>query len=155
MYDYVCHLSFQSRWVSECGPGIQMQCRRHKFYPWVGKIPWRRKWQSTPVFLSGKSQGQRSLMGYMGSQSQIQLSDWARAWAGFRRPSESFKVSTLLCSTIHIEEKCFHITNLYHTYLEYFAYNRCGLGHSLFVFKPSDNTVAGGQPFPFLELCQD
>ena len=43
------------------------QCRRHKrweFDPWVGKIPWSRKWQPTTVFLSGKSQGQRSLAGY-------------------------------------------------------------------------------------------
>ena len=31
---------------------------------WVGKIPWRREWQPTPVFLPGKSQGQRSLEGY-------------------------------------------------------------------------------------------
>ena len=30
----------------------------------VGKIPWRRKWQPTPVFLLGKSHGQRSLAGY-------------------------------------------------------------------------------------------
>ena len=30
---------------------------------WVGKIPWRRKWQPTPVFLPGKSHGQRSLAG--------------------------------------------------------------------------------------------
>ena len=34
------------------------------FDPWVGKIPWRRKWQSTPVFLPGNSHGQRSLAGY-------------------------------------------------------------------------------------------
>ena len=38
--------------------------KRHGFNPWVGKIPWRRKWQPTPVFLSGKSCGQRSLVGY-------------------------------------------------------------------------------------------
>ena len=31
---------------------------------WVGKIPWRGKWQPTPVFLPGKSHGQRSLAGY-------------------------------------------------------------------------------------------
>ena len=31
---------------------------------WVGKIPWRRKWQPTPVFLPGESHGQRSLAGY-------------------------------------------------------------------------------------------
>ena len=42
------------------------QCRRHKrlgFYPWIGKIPWRRKWQPTPVFLPGKFHGQRILAG--------------------------------------------------------------------------------------------
>ena len=36
----------------------------HGFDPWVGKIPWRRKWQPTPVFLPGKSHRQRSLVGY-------------------------------------------------------------------------------------------
>ena len=34
------------------------------FDPWVWKIPWRRKWQPTPVFLPGESHGQRSLVGY-------------------------------------------------------------------------------------------
>ena len=41
-------------------------CRSHGFDPWVGKAPWRRKWQPTPVFpvfLPGKSHGQRSLVG--------------------------------------------------------------------------------------------
>ena len=32
-----------------------------RFYPWVGKILWRRAWQPTPVFLPGESDGQRSL----------------------------------------------------------------------------------------------
>ena len=32
--------------------------------PGLGKIPWRREWQSTPVFLPGESHGQRSLVGY-------------------------------------------------------------------------------------------
>ena len=32
--------------------------------PWVGKIPWRRKWQPTLVFLPGEPHGQRSLVGY-------------------------------------------------------------------------------------------
>ena len=39
---------------------------RHGFNPWnpwVGKIPWRRAWQPTPVFLPGESHGQRSLAG--------------------------------------------------------------------------------------------
>ena len=53
------------RWRS--GKEPTCQCRRWKrcrFSPWVGKIPWRRKWQPTPVFLPGKSHGQRSLVGY-------------------------------------------------------------------------------------------
>ena len=37
---------------------------RREFDPWVGKIPWRRVWQLTPVFLPGESHGQRSLAGY-------------------------------------------------------------------------------------------
>ena len=40
------------------------RCKRCGFDPWVGKIPWRRAWQPTPVFLPGESHGQRSLLGY-------------------------------------------------------------------------------------------
>ena len=40
------------------------KCKRLGFDPWVRKIPWRRKWQPTPVFLPGKSHRQRSLVGY-------------------------------------------------------------------------------------------
>ena len=43
------------------------QCKRHKrcgFDPWVRKIPWRRDWRPTPVFLPGEFHGQRSLVGY-------------------------------------------------------------------------------------------
>ena len=38
--------------------------RRHEFHPWVGRIPWRRKGQPTPVFLAGESHGQKNLVGY-------------------------------------------------------------------------------------------
>ena len=38
--------------------------QRHGFHPWVGKIPGRRAWQPTPVFLPGESHGQKSLAGY-------------------------------------------------------------------------------------------
>ena len=46
------------RWLS--GKESACQCRGYRFDPWVGKIPWRRKWQPTPVFLPGESHGQRS-----------------------------------------------------------------------------------------------
>ena len=39
-------------------------CKRCGFDPWVGKIPCKRKWQTTPVFFLGKSHGQRLLTGY-------------------------------------------------------------------------------------------
>ena len=42
---------------------ICLQFGRPGFYPWVGKIPWRKKWQPTPVSLPEKSHGQRSLVG--------------------------------------------------------------------------------------------
>ena len=42
---------------------IGLQCGRCGFNPWVGKIPWRRAWQPTPVFLPGESRGQRGLEG--------------------------------------------------------------------------------------------
>ena len=40
------------------------KCRRCEQNLWVGKIPWRRTWQPTPVFWPGESHGQRSLVGY-------------------------------------------------------------------------------------------
>ena len=52
-------LPWRLRQESNC-----LQCRRPGFDPWVGKIPWRRKWQLTPVFLPGEFCGQRSLAGY-------------------------------------------------------------------------------------------
>ena len=49
---------------SSVGKEFACWCRRCGFNPWVGKIPWRRKQQPIPVFLPGKSYGQRSLAGY-------------------------------------------------------------------------------------------
>ena len=52
------------RWLS--GKESGCQCSRHKrcrYDPWVGKIPWKRKWQHTPVFLPGEFHGQRSQVG--------------------------------------------------------------------------------------------
>ena len=62
-------------WLS--GEKFACQCRRRGFDSWVGKIPQRRKQQSTPVFLPGKSHGQRSLAGYSppGRKSRTRLSD--------------------------------------------------------------------------------
>ena len=55
---------------TDCASGKEpaCQCRRHKrhgFHPWVGKIPWRRAWQPTPIFLPEESHGESSLTGYI------------------------------------------------------------------------------------------
>ena len=54
--------SVASLWVRQLS--VRLQCGRAGFNPWVGKIPWRRKWQPTPVLLPGESHGGRSLIGY-------------------------------------------------------------------------------------------
>ena len=53
-------------WDFSGGPVVRicLQCRRCEFYRWVGKITWSKKWQPSPVCLSRKSHGQRSLAGY-------------------------------------------------------------------------------------------
>jgi len=43
---------------------LHMSGKRHRFDPWVGKIPWRKGWQPTPVFVPGESHEQGSLVGY-------------------------------------------------------------------------------------------
>ena len=51
--------------ASEKNPPANAGDMRCRFNPWVGKrLPWRRAWQPTPVFLPGESHGQRSLVGY-------------------------------------------------------------------------------------------
>ena len=69
-----------SWWLSKesaCNAGDWLQCRRSKFDPWIGKIPWRRNWQLTSDFFPGKSHGDRSLVGCSpwGCKSQTQLRD--------------------------------------------------------------------------------
>ena len=64
------------RWERIC-----LQCRRPGFNPWFRKIPWRREWLPTPVFLPGEFHEQRSLVG---------CSPWGFSsqeyWTGFAMP---------------------------------------------------------------------
>jgi len=50
------------QWYRICLPCTRH--RRHRIDPWVWNIPCRKKWKPTPAFLPGKSQAQRSLVGY-------------------------------------------------------------------------------------------
>ena len=51
-----------AQWLRICLPFQRL--RRRGFALWIGKIPWRRKWRPTPVFLPGESHGQKSLLSY-------------------------------------------------------------------------------------------
>ena len=53
--------SLVAQWLKKLKPAHQ--CRRLRFGPWVGKIPWKRKWQCPPIFSSGESHWQRNLAG--------------------------------------------------------------------------------------------
>ena len=57
-------------------PPAKAADERHRLHPWVRKVPWRRKWQPTPVFLPGKSHAQRSLAGYSAQGCRVRH-DWA------------------------------------------------------------------------------
>ena len=65
------------RWLSgkefACPP---RRCRRHRFDPWVRKIPWRRKLQPIPMFLPVKFHGQRNQTGYSLGMSKRVGCDW-------------------------------------------------------------------------------
>ena len=73
--DPAIHICGFPKWHSDTESA--WQCRRHRFDPWVRKISCRRKWQSPPVFLPGKSHGQRSPTGYIQSMRlQRVRHDW-------------------------------------------------------------------------------
>ena len=78
------------RWFSGKEPA--RQCRRRKrceFNPWAGKIPWRRKWQPTAVFLPGTFHGPRSLAGC--SPWGLKESDMTTQARTPSHPSNSFE----------------------------------------------------------------
>ena len=66
----ITHLVTWASLVAQGSQEFACQDRRCRFDLWVKKIPWRRKWQPTPVFLPGKSHGQTRLVGYSSWGSQ-------------------------------------------------------------------------------------
>ena len=59
-------LASQCRKYKRCrfNPWVRTIHKRSRFNTWVKKMPWKRAWQPTSVFLPGESHGQRSLAGY-------------------------------------------------------------------------------------------
>ena len=77
------------------------QCRIQKrcgFDPWVGKIPWRRVLQPTPVFLPGEFHGQRSLVGYSPwANSRTRLKRFSMHKAVKEETVEPYQTMTRIC----------------------------------------------------------
>ena len=88
-------------WLS--GKESTCQCRgrwRRGFNPWVGKIPWSRKWQPIPFFLPGKLHGQRSLESYSPwGHEELDITERAHTYIKlfFHCKSSSFK---FLCTSL-------------------------------------------------------
>ena len=80
-------------------PAIR-RLKRVRFTPWVGKIPWRRKWQPTAVFLPGEYYGQRSLVCY---------SPW-----GHKESDMTKRLNTLILTTFY------NLLYLHGLYMQYF-----------------------------------
>ena len=102
------------------------QCRRHKrhgFNPWVGKIPWSRKGQPTPIFLPGKFHGKGGLMGYsLWGHKEPDMSEWTQTSYLQRQLEEwiialsfgEIKVSNIkLESVFKDSEQTVHLTNVH------------------------------------------
>ena len=78
-------------WLS--GKELTYQCRKHGLDPWIRKIPWRRERQPTPVFLPGKSHGQRSLLGY---------SPWGHKRVGHDLATKQQQVYIFQCYSLNL-----------------------------------------------------
>ena len=84
-------------WLS--GKESACQCGRSGFNPCIGKSPWRRKWQPTPVFLPGKSHGKRSLVSY---------SPWGCKRIGHKLVNNNSTLcATYICATFFLSNLMF------------------------------------------------
>ena len=70
--------------------------------PWIRKIPWRKKWQPTPVFLPGKFNGQRSLIGYSPwDHKELDTTERLNSSSSFVWAYSIFKLTALRCFLWH------------------------------------------------------
>ena len=116
-----------------CGQEPICQWRRHKRhrFPGVRKIPWRRAWQPTPVFLPGGSQGQRSLVGY---------SPW-----GCKEPDMTEWITLSKCIAIYL------LGHMCHGFSRTFTQSRTETGEKRTGQKLEKNDIAQGHDTGWLE----
>ena len=94
---------YRASLVSVVKNPLANQCRTHGLNIVTGKIPWRRKWQPTPVFLLGKSHGQRILVGYSPWGLKRVRHDLAAKQQHFynqRKNEEGEKATFFLCKDV-------------------------------------------------------
>ena len=115
-------------WLS--GKESSCQWRRRGFHLWIGKTPWRRKWQPTPVFLPGKSHGRRSLAGCSPRGHKRAGHGWATeharngSWAPGRlallRPSHRLPLQGFACALFSTRNALPFISTRPHFFLSLF-----------------------------------
>ena len=118
----VCVGVIQGFWLSVKGNGGSgkepaCQCRRHKrcgFDPWVRKIPGRRTWQSTPVFLPGESHGQKTLAGTVRRV--------AKSWIRLKWLSTLANIADLQCCVSFRCTASDSVVYLYFIYIFFFRF---------------------------------
>ena len=115
VHNCITLLWFSSKKYSKIQSKSQMSCSDAKesacntgdgVNPWVGKIPWNREWQSTPVFLPGESHGQRRLAGYSPWGHWTQLSNTSTSSLRCRSDFMSF-YRAQLCNALHSRPQLF------------------------------------------------
>ena len=122
-------LSGLPRWLS--GKESAWQFRRCRLNPWFRKIPWRRKWQPTPVCLPGKSHGWRRLVGYSPwghKESDMTAHTHTHTHTHtFQQDKDILKSQTTLILCLFCTIKHHHNLNLTLLILEFFSaiFHRC------------------------------
>jgi len=111
-------------WLS--GEEPTCQCRRLRFDPWVEKMPWRRKWQPTSVFMPGKSHGQRRPAGYSswgrkGIRHNLATNNWALHCSVCTRDTEILVKDQKQSQFKHNYEYFLSQDNIIHSFHQYFT----------------------------------
>ena len=113
------------QWLS----GTESACRRQRSLwldPWVGKVPWRRAWQPTPVFLPRESHGwsgwlqSNGWLQSLGSNSPAglkRLSTHAANFRTVRELSNTFNICSLFCVCFTSVQKYWEINSMSTAYV--------------------------------------
>ena len=128
----------------------QCQCRRHRFSPWVRKIPWRREWLPTPIFLPGKPDRQRRLAGYS-PWGYKDLKDWTTRSSS---TAKRFRACILM-----VEIATFNWYNSYKILVYKIFFRRqwswfLPLNISYWPYMPSSNKLLVWYIYPFLKYSR-